>query len=283
MIYYLILFLIILLYGTDKLINTYVEQKIFKNLNIVFWILYSTTIILLYYRELVLGISLFTLGILASLLIIFRFVEFTGDIKIDYSFWGLYVVSIFTLTVFLVTIGFLKSAYYKSPPTGDKGEVGEEGIPGNNSIDLNNYDLCYQQVMNYSNKIFYDWKTQNVYDNLTPKIENLYFKHRIKSICKSKNYEDLIYEKGVVNAIKHIQSEIRNIVLFFLSYKNGAKFLDDPVLNEYSWKDLLVKDKETISPIERLKPNKIWNSHTCLNYKMNIKEKKDSQNKCQNV
>ena len=283
MIYYLILFLIMMIYGTNKLISKYVEQKIFKKLNIAFWLIYSITLILLYYRELVLGISLFSLGVLISLLIIFRLVEFTGDIKIDYSFWGLYIVSIITLSIFLVTMGFLKSAYYKSPPIGSKGNVGEEGPPGNDSIDLNNYDLCYQQVMNYSDKIFYDWKTRNVYDNLTPKIENLYFKHRIKSICKSKNYEDLIYEKGVVNAIKYLQSEIRNIILFFLNYKNGAKFLDDPVLNEYSWKELLDKDKETVSPIDKLKDNKIWNSHVCLNYKMNIPDKKDRQNKCQNV
>ena len=184
MIVYLVIFLISVIYGTNKLITNYFEDTLYRNLNLVFWIFYTSSILTLYYREFAASISIFSVGVLVSLLIIFKLVIFSGDQILDYSFWVMYVLSVVTLLGLLITVSFLKSAYYKMPPIGNKGKIGLAGPQGNDSKDMVNTDLCYAQVIDYSNDIFYDWKLKNgyEYDDLDRKIKNLYFQQRIKSI-----------------------------------------------------------------------------------------------------
>ena len=283
MIVYLVIFLISIIYGTTKLITNNFEDKLYRNLNWIFWIFYTSSILTLYYREFTASISIFILGVLISLLIIFKLVIFSGDQVLDYSFWVMYVLSVFTLLGLLITVSFLKSAYYKMPPVGNKGLTGPEGPQGQDSKDMVNTDLCFAQIMNYANTTFYDWKLKNgyEYDDLDRKIKNFYFQQRIKSICNSENYKNDINNKGVVKAINDIKSEIRNIIIFILGYKNGVKFLEDPVLNDYSWNDLLDKKRnETKLPFNQLKDNKVWNYHRCLNYKIVRPDGEDPRNKC---
>lgn len=281
MIVYLIIFILFFFYSSHKLINKITDQKLYKNLNIFFWFIYTLSLLTVYYNKFNISISIFSIGVLISLLVIFKYINIGEEIVNTYSFWGLYVVTVVTVLLTLLTIYYLKSAYYKSSPIGKKGKPGLEGPQGDNSKYLNDIDLCYSQIMHYSNNIFYEWKLGRgyEYDNLDRKIENLYYKQKIKSICQSNLYKELIFEKGIVNAINYLNSEIRNILLFILSYKNGVKFLEDPILNDYSWKELLEKG-ETKLPFEELKHNKVWNCLECVNYRANLKNTKDSRNKC---
>ena len=281
MIIYLITFILFLFYSTHKIIEKITVETIYKNLNIFFWLIYSISLITIYYNQFNVSISIFSIGVLISLLIIFKYLKMGNEIIYNYSFWGLYIFTIMTVLLTLLTIYYLKSAYYKSSPTGKKGKKGIEGPQGEDSKDLNNIDLCYSQIIHYSDKVFYEWKLSKgyEYDNLNRKIKNLYYKQKIKSICQSNLYKELIYEKGVVNSINYINSEIRNIILFLLSYKNGVKFLEDPILNDYSWRNLLTEN-ETKLPFDELKYNKVWNCLECLNYRANLKDNKDLRNKC---
>ena len=281
MIIHLIVILLLFIYLTTKIIQKLTDNKLYRNLNWLFWLFYCTSIITLYYGEYNASISIFSIGTLISLLIIFKLVIFTGDIKKDYSFWGLYAITVITLAILLVSIHFFKSAYFKEPPIGNKGLDGNIGPSGEDSKDLNDYDLCHVQVIKYANKVLYDWKLKRGYldDKLDKQITNIFFKDRIKQICKSDYYTNGIQKYGVVNTIFKINAEIRNIVLYILSYTNGLKFLEDPILNEHSWNNLLDKP-ETQSPFVKLEDNEIWQCHKCKNYKLNIAQNKDSRNKC---
>ena len=108
----------------------------------------------------------------------------------NFLIWFMLILSILTFS------GIIRSVYYyikiknSEALIGDKGITGKQGDEGNVlDSDLNS---CYNQLNFEIEKTIQEWKTtKNIeFDEHTDYFNNLYFKRKINSICKSQQYSN---------------------------------------------------------------------------------------------
>lgn len=266
-----VLTLLTIIFFSSKLVIKLTKNKFYRNINVLLWSFYSIAIILLYYDKYFFAIGTYLLGIIISLLIIFKYLKLVGLYN-KMCFWGLYIISTVTLLGIMLTTYFYKSYKFKEPPKGNKGKIGNRGVSGKDSTDLSDVDLCIAKLTNYSSEIYKNWKKNNGFNQSD--IKNLYFKDRIKKICKSQNFENSTYEIGIVKTINKLKKTFRNIVLHILEYKKGNYFLNSHMLNDYHWKNLSNTSDPSNSPFESINNNEIWNWGNCKSLNSMLKDRK---------
>lgn len=179
----------------------------------------------------------------------------------NFLIWFMFVLSILTFSGMISSIYYYIKIKNSEALIGDKGEEGKRGEDGD--VLDSNLNSCYNQLNYEVEKTIQNWKKeQNIeFDENTDYFNNLYFKRKIKSICKSQKYSMEHEKMGRYDITIKLKNKIKEWTNLILGYKNGLRFLQDHFLIDYHFKEeLLNKIKnETISPFDIIKEDTIWN------------------------
>ena len=264
--------LIMLPYLSGKVIDSNLKDPNLYKYNWFFWIVIFGTYFLMKFRYTLESILVYIIGNLLTIMYIFKYVPldtyFTNSIMIG-LFWTVFVITSMTLYAIMISLYFYNKISNRDPPMGDKGEIGErgdQGKPSNNNLSPSS--LCLQQLMNDGNNLIVKNKILRKvnFDHQKKYMNNLFIKDNYDRICKSKEFNNLVEERGTINAVKHMQHIVKRWINIILKYRNGELFLEDPFYSDEHWVELLTNNrniKEKISPIEIIKKDKVWNWGKC--------------------
>lgn len=210
----------------------------------------------------ILGAFIFFMGKLYNINFVFPYQDDKG---MNIGLILLIIITILTLTGISISYNIQPSTKKILPPIGDKGERGLRGASGIKSqcgIKCSD-DMCYRKVMDHISKVY------NLYCKVHNKvmlgkgkhINNRFIKKKVKEICGSQIFADLIKkvgshklnaygeplnineEKCNINkncgAYDYIFQKWKEWILIILKYRNGKIFLDSENLNDNDFNNMI--------------------------------------------
>lgn len=178
------------------------------------------------------------------------------------SFLG---ISFITIISIIISYNVIPTTKNIVPEVGNKGVSGLRGKSGGRaecSIKCSD-DMCYRKVMDHITSVYNLWsKVHNLPQLGKGKyIRNLFIKHKVKEICNSKIFSDLIVKYGShkldihgnplnksqpkcdintdCGAYDYIFQKWTEWILIILKYKNGKLFLDSENLNDNDFNNMI--------------------------------------------
>lgn len=169
-------------------------------------------------------------------------------------FWFMYIISLATIGNIFITVYYYYIMKDKTGPRGLKGprgDKGNKGLSGQCNVGCRN-DICINSVktviVDTINKL--EKETGNYNSDFTIEdLKNLYIKEKIKSICHSTEFKQLVPYKGAKNLIAYISNIWRDItkriynaggIVYFktIGAENEWDWLDDNPWNEFKKYDI---------------------------------------------
>ena len=248
---------------TSYMIQLLNINKFFYYYSFIFWIVYFIIYIQFISRKIHLGITIFIIFNLITILLFNHFIKF-GNKYVTGLFWFLYFI--FSSAIFgsFITLYLHYTVRTRESQQGDKGEAGDRGETGNTSVNDTDNELCYIQLLGTAEKTYGKWKlSKNIeYNPDTNYINNAYYKDNLKRICYSRDFNKLNKEIGIVNLVNKLKKDVNKWTNIILGYKNGHSFLDDAFMVEEHMEELLVRNrniKESPNPFKIISKDKSWN------------------------
>jgi hypothetical protein len=126
-------------------------------------------------------------------------------------FWLMYIISIATVLNILITIYYyyiMKDKKGPKGPMGLRGDMGDMGKSGTCEIGCRN-KICEQSIKNKIVEILNKKEKEegnNTTDFTNEDMRNLYIKEKIKTICQSQEFQQLVPYKGANNLINYLST-----------------------------------------------------------------------------
>jgi hypothetical protein len=201
---------------------------------------------------------------------------------------GVNIMIILLLLVTIITITGVSLSYtiqpktkHIMPPMGERGNKGNRGNKGDKSkcgLKCTD-DSCYMKVMNHITQVYNIWcQLDSSNRNSIPRghhIDNLFIKKKVKEICGSRIFSELLknhgekkqsclginnIDKGECGAYDYILQKWTEWILIILKYENGKLFLDTETLTDNNFNAMLTKKDLTSTDFNWEFPfsNKKW-------------------------
>jgi hypothetical protein len=201
---------------------------------------------------------------------------------------GINIMIILLLIVTIITITGVSLSYtiqpktkHIMPPMGERGIKGNRGNKGEKSkcgLKCTD-DSCYMKVMNHITNVYNIWcKLDSSNRNSIPRghhIDNLFIKKKVKEICGSRIFSELLknhgdkkkdclkienIDNGNCGAYDYILQKWTEWILIILKYENGKLFIDTETLNDNNFNSMLTVKDLTSTDFKWVFPfsNKLW-------------------------
>ena len=238
-------------------------HKFFYYYSFVFWIIYFAIYMLFITRKIHLGVTIFLLFNLVSIILFNNFIKFTNR-YVSSLFWFLYFIFSTAILGSFITLYLHYTVRTKEPKPGDKGETGDRGESGATSVDDIDNDLCYKHLVNHAERTYGKWKLgKNMeYNPNINYIDNDFYKDNLKRICYSRDFNELNKKIGIVNLMKRLKRDVNKWTNIILRYENGPHFLNTKFLVKEHMEELLIKKKDKVespNPFDIISKDKTWN------------------------
>ena len=155
-------------------------------------------------------------------------------------FWFMYIISLATLANIFITIYYYFVMKDKTGPRGirgprgDKGDTGKDGkcnVGCRNNICVNSMMTAIANAINNA-----EIESGNPNSNFTVQdIHNLYIKEKIKSMCQSTEFQQLIPYKGAKNLIAYMSNIWADIAKRIYDAGGIAYFKTIGAENDWDW------------------------------------------------
>lgn len=158
----------------------------------------------------------------------------------------IWICTFITLYSFNLTKYYWDDAKKRPGQSGDKGIRGERGGLGEaktcDPIECTK-DICYKKLLKFCSKTYKEYlKVLNKPMNEGVQINNQFILGKLKKLCKSKQFQNMIKIQGSSKAYGYVYKTWKTWLYIILKYKNGDLFLKNEYLTDNDFDNMIAEE-----------------------------------------
>lgn len=169
-----------------------------------------------------------------------------------------YTALLIYIVTFVTLFGFTLSHYYIKVSRVKKGKGGEKGIRGNRGTQGTDKtcnprqcteEICYPKLLRHCTQTYMDiLKKKNIIN--VGGFENKYLKNKLKLLCKSKQFQEMIKKQGSSKAYLYVQDIWSQWINIILKYEKGQMFIENENLTDNDFNNLIGRSDKLYSEFD---------------------------------
>jgi hypothetical protein len=219
-----------------------------------------------------------TIGIILAIGIGVKLSENIDEFIIVFLFWLLYIVTIATFINIVLVVNYYLTMRNKTGIQGKSGDQGDPGDPGKSGIcDPGCRDsICQEGILEKISELLKEKvRSDKGIDPNTVRFNNIYIKGKVKQMCSSKEFKQLVPYNGPQNLINYL-NDIWTLWFNELYDAGGLPYFENIAAEtEFEWK--------TDNPFNELKKYDVFYWGLGKQYRPNIVDKCYSSNDGTNI